>query len=82
MPFKIIPMWSVFLIWFCFRLRKVERCPEIHLSRRDPQVSHKELIHTTHPERLLVNLGKILIQWDATWMKVDLTESQKIKKFK
>ena len=36
----------------------------------------------SHPERLIVHLEKILIQRDAILMKVDVTQSQKIKKFK
>ena len=32
-----------------------------------------------HPERLLVHQEKILIQWNASLMKVNVTESQKIK---
>ena len=32
----------------------------------------------SHPERLLVNLEKILTQWDAALLKVDLIETVKI----
>ena len=32
----------------------------------------------THPEMLLVNLEKIIIQCDATYLKEDVTESQKM----
>ena len=35
-----------------------------------------------HSERVLVNQEKIIIQWDAILMKVDVTESPKIKKLK
>ena len=35
-----------------------------------------------HPEKILAESNKILIQWDLVFMKVDALERQKIQKLK